>query len=117
MGNRKKNCNENKALLNEEQRAVENLFVNTHYREESGRYVVRIPIKPECKGLGESRSLALKQFLQLERRLDRNVELKRKYVEYIEEFQSKGYMRLAKTKGVSKFLYYLPHHAVEKSLE
>ncbi|XP_055309640.1 uncharacterized protein LOC129573278, partial [Sitodiplosis mosellana] len=108
------NSNENKALLNKEQKAVEELFVNTHFRDKSGRYVVRIPIKPGCKGLGESRGLALKQFYSLERKLGKNAELKKKYVDYIEEFLRLGYMRLAGECRDRRFLYYIPHHAVEK---
>ncbi|XP_055306802.1 uncharacterized protein LOC129571056 [Sitodiplosis mosellana] len=108
------NCKENKASLTEEQQAVEDLFVKTHYRDKSGRYVVRIPIKPGCDGLGESRGMALKQFMQLERKFEKNAEYKQKYIDYIEEFLKLGYMRLAGKCRDRKFLYYIPHHAVEK---
>lgn len=75
---------------------------------------MKIPIKPECKGLGESRNIALKQFLQLERRLAKNAELKQKYINYINEYKSSGYMQLASKNPDKNFTYYLPHHAVQK---
>ncbi|XP_031637717.1 uncharacterized protein LOC116350124, partial [Contarinia nasturtii] len=66
----------NKAILSEEHKAVENLFIKTHYRDANGRYVVSIPLRPNHKNLGNSRSIALRQFSQLERRLEKNPELK-----------------------------------------
>lgn len=76
---------ENKAKLTEEQKLVEKLFVETHYREPNGRYVVTIPIKHSIKALGDSKNMAFKQFMQLERRFQRNPDLKRKYIEYMNE--------------------------------
>lgn len=103
-----------KLMLSEEEKAVEEIFVNTYYREKNGRYVVTIPIKPECKGLGDSRGLALRQFNQLERRFERNPELRQKNIESMREYQALGYMRLANRQYDPKFSYWLPHHAVMK---
>lgn len=57
------NKSANIEIFSSEGKAVEDSFVKTIYREESGRYVVTIPIKSDCTGLGDSRHIARKQFL------------------------------------------------------
>jgi len=44
-------------------------FNQRHKRDETGRFVVRLPFKPHSSPLGESRPQALRRFLSLERRL------------------------------------------------
>lgn len=101
-------------MLTDEEKLVENHFVETYYREASGTYVVKIPIHPECKGLGESRNLAFRQFMQLEKRLEKKPELREKYVQYMREYISAGFMKPARETYDPKFAYWLPHHPVEK---
>ncbi|KAJ8984400.1 hypothetical protein NQ317_003983 [Molorchus minor] len=58
---------------------AEKLFVNTHSRTESGRYIVSLPfreIEPHFEG---SRDSALRQFYSLERRLIKNPALYKDY--------------------------------------
>ena len=45
-----------------EEQAVERLFQDTHYRNKDGRYVVRIPLKPNMPSLGDSSAIALRRF-------------------------------------------------------
>lgn len=101
-------------MITKEEKAVDDLFANTHYREANGRYVVRIPIKPGCEGLGESRGKVLNHFLQLERRFGRKPELRQKYVEFMCNYMQLGYMQPASNAYNAKWSYWLPHHAVEK---
>lgn len=103
---------DNKAILSEEGKVVESLFIETFYREKSGRYVVTIPIKPNCQGLGDSKRIALKQFLQLEEKLERQPEIKAKYVDFINEYKKLGYLKPASVTYDPKFAFWLPHHAV-----
>lgn len=106
---------ENKEYSNiEEKEFVEKLFVFTHKRTFTGRYEVRIPINPLCEGIGESRNIALKQFYQLERRLERNLELKEKYIQFMREYKSLGYMIEAKEVVNKNWAYWIPHHPVLK---
>lgn len=72
---------------------AEEIFLKTHYRDSTGRYIVTIPIKPNCNSLGDSRGLAVKQFKQLECRFRKNPELKEKYVNYMRESIALGYMQ------------------------
>lgn len=105
---------DNEQASSEEQNAVEKIYANTFYREPNGRYVVTIPIKPQCQGLGDSRGLAYRQFMQGERSLEKKPVIKQQYIEYMREFQKNGYMQLADKAKDPKFTYYLPHHAVQK---
>lgn len=95
------------------QQNCEDIFVNQHHRDTDGRYVVRLPLKAEAAELGSSRELALKRFLQLERRFKRDPELRSKYVAFMREYAQMGHMRRAQgpPKGLA---YYIPHHCVTK---
>lgn len=106
---------ESKKPRSKEEDAAEQLFVSTHYRNEIGRYVVKMPIKPESLPLGDSRNIALRQFFQLERRLTKNTELREKYVAFMREYENCGHMRRLTTDIIPKAIhYYIPHHAVQK---
>lgn len=101
-------------VLTTEQAMVEEIFLKTHYREPSGRYVVTIPIKPDCIGLGQSKAMAKSQFKQLENRFKKNAQLKQEYVEYMRKNIQQGYMRLANPPKAGELCYWLPHHAIKK---
>lgn len=107
-----------KAIIKQtpEQKAVEKLFLKTHYRQPDGRYVVTLPIKPGCIGLGDSRNKALRQFHQLERRLSINSDLKEKYIKCMRENIDLGFMSPAGEVADPKWAYWIPHHAVLKKL-
>lgn len=87
-------------------------FIETHRRAE-GRYVVTIPINEAAGGLGQSRGTALARFNQLERRLARDDELRRKYVEFMDEYLRMGHMREAPGEPIGTS-YYIPHHHVTR---
>lgn len=98
-----------------EQQKVEQFFVDTYYRDNEGRYVVKIPIKPNGLPLGDSRDIALRQFYQLERKLIRNPVIREKYVAFMREYQNLGHMQLATTSiadGSVSDCYHIPHHCV-----
>ena len=58
-----------KPSLTPEERSVVQHFQTNHYRNESGRFVVPLPRRPDAKPLGESRSQAVRRFLSLEHSL------------------------------------------------
>lgn len=72
-----KNCDENQC---------EQFFCKTTTRDVSGRYQVRLPFINEIPILGRSRSIAIAQLLNLERKFQRDPELKRQYVANIQEY-------------------------------
>ncbi|XP_065094041.1 uncharacterized protein LOC135714581 [Ochlerotatus camptorhynchus] len=88
-------------------------FRRTHLRNEEGRYIVRHPFNERKHELGDSREMALKRFLHLERKLDKQPELKEQYSLFIREYEQLGHMReIQETTEEPGSVYYLPHHCV-----
>lgn len=61
--------------------------------------------------------MALKRFLTVERRLDREPELKQQYAAFMHEYENLGHMREVRTEEADNGgpAYYLPHHCVIKA--
>lgn len=56
-----------------EEQECERLFKETHIRDNSGRFVVKLPFRLNIEHLGDIRSGALRQFLNLEKRLNKHL--------------------------------------------
>lgn len=98
-----------------EQELVEQHFIDTHYRDGSGRFVVSIPIKTNISKIGSSRETALRRFFGLERKLESNSDLKQFYVEQMEQQIELGYMQLVtRNAEADAMIYHIPHHFVAK---
>lgn len=107
------NCANNQCnKLSREERACEEHFVNTYKRDETGRFVVKLPFKVHTKTLGSSETIALKRFQHLERRFSKNPSLKENYSKCLQEYLMLGHME--RVVESSKNAFYLPHHAVIK---
>ncbi|XP_055543114.1 uncharacterized protein LOC129728688 [Wyeomyia smithii] len=94
--------------------ACEAHFLFTYQRNETGRFIVKLPFKENLSQLGNCRSVALKRCLMLEKRLIRNPELQTQYVSFIREYESLGHCReVAESEDEpNQQMYNLPHHAV-----
>ena len=93
----------------------ESIFQNTTSRESAGRYVVQLPFKEDSiDQLGNSRQRALQRYLQLEKKLNSNQELRELYNNFMREYHALGHMKPAAS-FTGK--YYLPHHAVIKKTQ
>ncbi|CAK1591458.1 unnamed protein product [Parnassius mnemosyne] len=107
--------NSSKKILTPEEKKCEELYSKTTIRDVSGRYVVRLPFReenPSCKGCG-SRAIAERRFKSLEKRLGRDVDLKERYKQVIEEYLQLGHMRKIDKRDKNRdAAVYLPHHAV-----
>nr|XP_029716551.1 uncharacterized protein LOC115259895 [Aedes albopictus] len=105
-----------------EEDQAEQHFVETHRRQEDGRYMVELPFKKGCPDLGDSKQMALKRLQALDRRLMRNWNLATDYADFINEYISLGHMvelgPLDQYVAVPGQDYFLPHHAdkIEKKL-
>ncbi|XP_058810927.1 uncharacterized protein LOC131675801 [Topomyia yanbarensis] len=88
-------------------------FETTHERTAEGRYLVHLPFNDKKKQLGESRSMAEKRFLGLERRLDGAPELKMLYKEFLKDYEALGHM-IENPNPDDLQTFYLPHHYVLK---
>lgn len=96
-----------------EERMVEEHFINTHHRDENGRFVVKIPFKPNIDSIGSSRNVAYRRFKCLEKKLLGSPELKEFYIEQMRELIGKEHMKevdRAPTPG--GICYHIPHHCV-----
>ncbi|XP_058456828.1 uncharacterized protein LOC131434190 [Malaya genurostris] len=98
-----------------EESTCEKLFEKTTERDEKGRFLVTLPKRDNViNNLGESKAIALKRFMRLERRFAANPELKALYSNFIHEYRTLGHMREINDNTVKCKTYYLPHHAVLK---
>ncbi|KAI5735873.1 hypothetical protein M8J77_023758 [Diaphorina citri] len=85
-------------------------FLATDHREDSGRYVVALPFRDDVKKLGENRTKAYTQYLNLEKRLNKNENLKVEYNKFFDDYVEQDHMILCNTPS----RYIIPHHAVLK---
>ncbi|XP_072392299.1 uncharacterized protein [Diabrotica undecimpunctata] len=58
-------------------------FQSTTIRDDTGRFQVSLPLKPQISQLGDSYDIALKRFLSIERKLQKNSILKQAYGEFM----------------------------------
>lgn len=83
-------------------------FEETSKRDETGRFVSRLPLKPLEHELGSTIKMATSRFLSVERRLQRDDDL--------EEYLKMGHMEeVENEKYILEPDFYLPHHPVIKS--
>lgn len=103
-------------VLSLEERAVVEHFKEKHSRDESGRFIVPLPIRSNVTPLGESRSVAVKRFESLERSLrakGRFEEFAVALNEYMNMDHAEPVPMEELCKPVNK-VYYLPMHMVRK---
>ncbi|XP_025833280.1 uncharacterized protein LOC112905329 [Agrilus planipennis] len=100
--------------LSKEEIACETHFQNSLSRDDSGRYVVRLPFNANQNKLGNTYNSALKRFYSLEKRLTHNSNLRHEYCEFMNEYISLGHMSNITHSANKNSGYYLPHHAVVK---
>lgn len=88
----------------------ETQFRAEHSRLPSGRFQVPLPIRKPVPQLNfpGSRSIVLRRFESLERKLSANTTLRDAYRDFMSEYLSLGHMSVAATPG----RYIIPHHAV-----
>lgn len=90
-------------------------FLKTHERDETGRFIVSLPTKPNAPALGESKETAIRRFERLEAKLLKDRELHSKYSEFMEEYERLGHMSKIEPEYIDnapETTYYLPHHGV-----
>nr|XP_043067306.1 uncharacterized protein LOC122321442 [Drosophila bipectinata] len=115
--------------LTAEEQWCEDHFQRTCTRQPNGKYLVRLPLKPEFdkeQVIGKSHQIALNRFHLLERRLNRNDSLKQQYHSTIKEYfdlkqlskftTAESWHQMITPRG-QQYLSSctLPHHAVVKA--
>ncbi|XP_025263170.1 uncharacterized protein LOC112637510 [Camponotus floridanus] len=102
-------------ILSPDENYCEHLFKTTHSRDAQGRYIVRLPKKPDPPAeLGDSRRGALRLLLQNENRLSRITPLRQSYTDFMSLYSALGHMEPVSSNESNRNSYYLPHHAVTK---
>lgn len=99
-----------------EEQSVFAHFQSSHHRDETGRFVVPLPRRPDAKPLGESRSLSVRRFLSLERSLRTKGQFQ-DFAEVIDEYLQLNHAELVPTADLERpreDVFYLPMHAVVK---
>ncbi|XP_043285561.1 uncharacterized protein [Venturia canescens] len=99
--------------LTTEEQECEAHFVATHSRDNSGRYIVRLPLRSSTIQLGQSFHTAHACLNRLVRKLDRDSHYKGLYDTFLGEYESLGHMSRVRDDEVGRDrVYYLPHHGV-----
>ncbi|XP_062557298.1 uncharacterized protein LOC134222171 [Armigeres subalbatus] len=100
--------------LTSEEQECEAHFVATHQRTSDGRYMVRLPFRANVKEVSDCRSVALKRFQMLQHRLQRDLDLKEQYIQFMREYEELGHCREIQEEkdDPNQQYYYLPHHAI-----
>ncbi|XP_062713718.1 uncharacterized protein LOC134290572 [Aedes albopictus] len=97
-----------------EQQECEELFRQSHQRDSDGRFVLKLPFRSNLYLLEDNRSMALRRFFFLEKRLRKQPDLQAQYSAFIEEYERLGHCKeireIEDRPGMMK--YYMPHHAV-----
>ncbi|XP_063623858.1 uncharacterized protein LOC134795856 [Cydia splendana] len=104
-----------KPFVSEEDQRCEDYFRGKYYRNEKGRFVVPLPfVDPTNKPTFlNSREIALKRFTSLERKSNSNPEFKRAYVEFMNDYESRGHLEEVEPPSTSEgHFYYIPHHGI-----
>ena len=99
----------------EEELLCEKIYQETT-RVVDNRFVVELPFKKDAI-LAESLTQAQRRFSSLERRLDTNPELRKRYGDFVDEFVSRDHMEVVPEDEINKpdsDVYYIPHHCVFK---
>ncbi|GFU80161.1 DUF1758 domain-containing protein [Trichonephila clavipes] len=99
----------------EEEIYCEEHFVSTYKRDQTGRFIVRLPIKENAETLlGYSKENAIKRLNGIWEKLNKNNTMGTLYKEFMNEYELLGHMVEIKNETLDKINYYIPHHSVYK---
>lgn len=102
-------------VLSKEELACENYMESSSRRTPQGRLVVPLTFTdPQNKPLfSNSREIAQKRFLNLERKFNVNSQFKNAYVEFMTDYLKSGHMEeVAPPSSNVGHFYYIPHHGI-----
>ncbi|XP_058456735.1 uncharacterized protein LOC131434107 [Malaya genurostris] len=108
-------CSSSNYSLAEQQ--CEDLFNESTTRDSDGRYIVRLPKKENfTQLLGASKLNAFKRFKWLEKKLEKDRDLKQQYHDFMSEYIRLGHMNeISEDNLDGPDACYLPHHPVIKT--
>ncbi|GBN61752.1 hypothetical protein AVEN_228269-1, partial [Araneus ventricosus] len=99
----------------EEEIYCEEHFVKTYKRDQTGRFIVQLPLKENAESvLGSSKENAIKRLNGIWNKLNKNNTMETLYKEFMREYENLGHMEEIKNEIMDKVNYYIPHHAIFK---
>lgn len=104
-----------KRHLSPEDTVCENIYTTSVTRDVEGRYCVALPFSNDPNELGNSRTVAQRRLLALERKFKQDPVLQENYNKVIQEYIFSGYLTEVPASEVPDEGYYIPHHAVVRS--
>lgn len=102
--------------LSKAEQECEDHFKRTYFRDNTGRFVVKLPFKESTSRLGDSRDLAIRRLKGLEYRLSKQPIIYEEYRKFMREYLINGHMELvSNSEPQPSSAFYLPHHSVIKN--
>ncbi|GFT27618.1 integrase catalytic domain-containing protein [Trichonephila clavipes] len=98
--------------MSREEKLCEEHFTSTYNRDETGRFIVKMPLSRDPSCLGDSKQMALRRLNSLWRRLVQDPKILELYRNFIREYLEMGHMEEVVEDEDSAIVYYLPHHGV-----
>jgi len=91
-------------------------YIRLHYRDPSGHYVMRLPIRVEMPDLSSTRRSASRMLDTMEWRFQQDGDFRERYEAFMRECLMLGHMSPARPSpaGDDRHLCYLPHHGILK---
>lgn len=88
-------------------------FRETHSRDDTERYIVRLPaFRSTHQPLGNSRNSAIRSLERVRQRIHRDPSFDNLYFQFMREYEELGHMRRTSTSPYRLTPTYLPHHDV-----
>ncbi|XP_017482625.1 PREDICTED: uncharacterized protein LOC108371551 isoform X2 [Rhagoletis zephyria] len=100
--------------FSKEEEDCQTIFTKTTTRKVDGKFGVNLPFKGDIEQLGNSEITAKRRFLAMEKKLEKNYEVKSQYHEFMKEYIKLNQMEALATPNQLQFKCYLPHHYVLK---
>ncbi|GFW22080.1 uncharacterized protein TNCV_1632121 [Trichonephila clavipes] len=98
--------------MSREEKLCEEHFTSTYNRDETGCFIVKMPLSRDPSCLGDSKQMALRRLNSLWRRLVQDPKIMELYRNFIHEYLEMGHMEEVVEDEDSAVVYYLPHHGV-----
>lgn len=102
-----------KTHLTFEEKECEKLYTSTVRRNDDGRFVVSLPFRIESPNLGDTFHTAERRFFNLEKKLDKNEDMKISYHKALKDYIDQGHISLMEGSNHQDG-YFIPHHCVYK---
>ncbi|XP_041674435.1 uncharacterized protein LOC121530130 [Drosophila eugracilis] len=96
------------------EKQCEDHFIQNVQKAQDSRLIVKLPFLEHTSALGESRDIATRRFLSLEKRLQKDQAIKQGYIEFMKEYEARGHMKEVPHIHLPKSHNFIPHHCVLK---